>query len=216
MGDAGRHFADRRQPLLDARVALEFLDAGHVLKCDQNPRAPPGRLEVRRAQADVDLATAVGGAVPPFEPPSAAAAQSLLHLHDELLRELQRFRERPARHRSKREPGNGFGGVIEREDTPRGVGGRQPARQAVDDVLIEGLQIGNFRGGLFEPDVRGAQPLGERSAQQRDREEPEEVQRDRVLRDRSRRERHGFRGKQGIAAAARRPPGTAPAPGRRT
>ena len=101
MGDAGRHFAHRRQPLLDSRVALELLDAGHVLKRDQEPRAPPRRLEVRRAQADVDVATAVSGAVPPLEPPCAAAAQSLLQLHDELRRELQHFGERPAGHGSK-------------------------------------------------------------------------------------------------------------------
>ena len=62
VGDAGRHLADRRQPLLHARVALEPLDVGQVLERDQEPGAAARRLEMRGAQADVDLAS-VGTAV---------------------------------------------------------------------------------------------------------------------------------------------------------
>ena len=53
--DAGGHFADRRQTLLHGRVAFQLLDVGHVLEREQIAGAAARRLEVRRAQADLDI-----------------------------------------------------------------------------------------------------------------------------------------------------------------
>ena len=59
MRDTGRHLADRGQALLDGGVPLELSDAGDVLKGEQEPGAPAWRLEVRGAEADLDVAAAV-------------------------------------------------------------------------------------------------------------------------------------------------------------
>ena len=60
--DAGGHLADRGEPLLDRGVALELLDVGHVLEREQQPGAAARRFEVRRGQADLELAAAVDAA----------------------------------------------------------------------------------------------------------------------------------------------------------
>ncbi len=46
-----------------------------------------------------------------------------------------------------------------------GVGRRQAADQVVQHVLIEGLQVGDFLGGLFQLGFTQADALGERPAQ---------------------------------------------------
>ena len=89
----------------------------------------------------------------------------------------------------ERHAGDRLGGAVERQDALRRVGRRQAARQAVDDVLVERLQVGDLGRRLLEPRAGRPQAVGERAAEQRDGEEPEHVQRDRVLRDRPRRQR---------------------------
>ncbi len=97
-------------------------------------------------------------------------------------------RDRPADHRRGRAAGDVLGRAIERQDPAGVVRGRQPARQAVDDVLIERLQVGDLVGRLLEPRPGRPDAIGERSAEQRDREEPERVEEVGVLRDRPRRQ----------------------------
>ena len=70
--DAGGHLADRGQPLLDRRVALELLDGGHVLEREQQPGASARRFEVGRGEADLELAAAVGRPVAELVAPAGA------------------------------------------------------------------------------------------------------------------------------------------------
>ena len=199
-----------------ARVALELLDVGHVLEGDEKPGAAAGRLEMGRAQADVDLAASVAGPVAELE--------------------AARRRRRSGRRSSastsgggscstsaigrpttdvERQAGDRLGRVVEGEDALRRIGGGQAARQAVDDVLVERLQVGDLGRRLLEPRAGRPHALGERAAQQRDREEPEHVQRDGVLRDRRAAAARRVAGAATGRAAGPAPSGTAPAPGRR-
>jgi hypothetical protein len=72
---------------------------------------------------------------------------------------------------------------VERQQPALRIGGGEPAQQVVEHVLVEGLQVGDLLGGLLEPDVGALGALRERPAQQRDGEEPEQVDRHGVLRD---------------------------------
>ena len=62
MGDARGHLADRREPLLHARAALEPPDVGYVLEREEIPAAAIRQRERRGRQADVQH-TAIGRAV---------------------------------------------------------------------------------------------------------------------------------------------------------
>ena len=176
--DAGRHLADGREPLLDPRIALELLDVGHVLERHEKPGAPAGRLEMRRAQADVDLASPIGRSVAELEaagparrsaPHRAAATSGAGNCSTSAT-------GRPTA-RLERQAGDGFGGAVEGQDPLQPIGGRQAARQAVDDVLIERLEIGDLGRGLLEPRPGRPHAVGQRAAQERDGEEAEQVQR---------------------------------------
>ena len=70
--DAGGHLADRGQPLLNRRVALELLDGGHVLEREQEPGASARRFQVRRGQADLELAAPVDRPVAELVAPARA------------------------------------------------------------------------------------------------------------------------------------------------
>src|ERR671936_66461 len=63
------------------------------------------------------------------------------------------------------------GGAVERQDPLRDVGGGEAARQAVDDVLVESLQVGDLGRGLYEALARRSHAFGQRAAQPRDRKE---------------------------------------------
>ena len=114
----------------------------------------------------------------------AAPAQIVVRALHEPRRQLQHVADRPADRRPERHAGDRLGGAIERQDPLRRIGRGQPARQAVDDVLIERLQVGDLRRRLLEPGAGRPQAVGERAAQQRDGEEAEHVQRDRTARPR--------------------------------
>ena len=58
--DAGRHLADRGQPLLQPRVPLEALEIGDVLEGEQVSARALGKLQGRNRQPDVDGAAAGG------------------------------------------------------------------------------------------------------------------------------------------------------------
>src|SRR5262249_48338035 len=59
--DAGRHLADRGEPLLDSGVALELFDRGDVLEREEQADAAARCLEVCRTEADLDLDARVAG-----------------------------------------------------------------------------------------------------------------------------------------------------------
>ena len=107
---------------------------------------------------------------------------------EELGRQLQHFADRTAHGGLERHAGDRFRGAIERQNALVGIGGRQAARQAVDDVLVERLQVGDLGRGLLELHARRPQAVRQRAAEERGGEEPEQVERDRVLRDRPRRQ----------------------------
>ena len=52
----GRHFADRREPLLHARLAIVLARFGHVLEREEEAGFAARRDQQRRAQAELDRA----------------------------------------------------------------------------------------------------------------------------------------------------------------
>src|SRR5205823_3394551 len=66
--------------------------------------------------------------------------------------------------------------MVEREYPLRRIRRDQTARQAVDDVLIERLEIGDLGRLLSQADIRRAQALRKRSAEPGDRKKAEHVQ----------------------------------------
>ena len=182
--DAGGHLADRGEPLLHARVALELLDLGEVLERDEESRAAAGRLQSAsrsgRCRSPRGRRPSGSGIRRVSRPLRSQPAFERL---DERLRKLQDFADRATDDRIGRQTGNRLGRVVERQDALRRVGGGQPARQAVDDVLVERLQVGDLGGRLLEPGPGRAHAFRQRAAQERHGEEAEQVQRDPVLRD---------------------------------
>ena len=151
VGDAGGHLADGRQALLQARVAFELLDVGDVLEREEVAR------RARRASRRYAMLRPISMCWPArmswrFHPPrrgrrrvratSAPTASSGMLSTSAI--------GRPD-HRRGRAAGDVLGRAVERQNPAGVVGGRQPARQAVDDVLIERLQIGDLARRLFEP-----------------------------------------------------------------
>ena len=72
---------------------------------------------------------------------------------------------------------------------PCAIGRREPAREAVDDVLVERLQVGDLARRPLEPRAGALQPIGKRAAEKGDREEQEDVEARRVRHDAERRQR---------------------------
>ena len=84
--------------------------------------------------------------------------------------------------------GDRLGGTVEGQHLPVDVGRRQAARQAVDDVLAERLEVRELARRPLQLRVRAAQPFGQVAAQRRHRQEPEDVQADGEERDPQRRQ----------------------------
>ena len=200
--DPGRHLTDRGEPLLDLRIALELLDAGDVLEGEEQPGAAARRLEVRRRKADLELA-AVAGAVAELMTPRALHPQVRLNRFHHRTGQLQHLVDRPADRAAKRHAGDRLGAAVEGADAQRRVGRDQAARQAVDDVLVQRLQIGDLGRRLLEARPRRAQAVGKRAAEQGDGEEPEDVERHGIARHRAGRQGQGRGGEPGIGAVAR-------------
>ena len=196
--DAGRHLADRREPLLNRRVALELLDVGDVLEREEQPGAAARRLEVGRGEADVDLAAL--SAVRYQNSWRRRATFDARSLWIEAITGAESCSTS-----SMRRPTAAWNGTPVIASAPRlkvriaqrWIGGRQPARQAVDDVLVQRLQVRDLGRRLFEPGAGGPQAVGQRSA--------------RAARRRRTRTRSGRRctaPPTPAAAPARRPPAT--------
>ena len=126
---------------------------GDVLEREQEPGAAARRLEVRRAQADVDLAAPSAGAVAGTRGARALAAVRPWSKRIASAGAAAAARRRSAGRRrdAERQAGDRLGGAVERQDALRRIGRRQAARQAVDDVLVERLQVGDLGRRLLEP-----------------------------------------------------------------
>ena len=133
-------------------------------------------------------------------PARALRSQLALDRVDHRRRQLQHVGDAAADRGVARHAGDRFGAAVERQNPQRLVGGGEAARQAVDDVLVQRLQVGDLGRRLFELGARRAQALGERAAKQRDREEAEDVQRHGIAGHRAGRQRLRIRGQPGIAA----------------
>ena len=127
-----------------ARFAVLLLQLRDVLEREQEPALAARRDQRRAGHAELDLAARRGagsryssrccaarGAPAANRPCSAAGScstSSALEPHAVV----------------HRHAGDRFGGAVEREQPPLHVAGRQAARQAVDDVLVERLQVGEL------------------------------------------------------------------------
>src|SRR5688572_30190607 len=83
-------------------------------------------------------------------------------------------------HRERGMTGDRLGGTIEREYSSLPIGCCQAARQAVDDVLVERLEVGDLARRAFETGTCTLQAIGERPAEKRDREKQKNVESRRV------------------------------------
>ena len=172
--DAGGHLADRGEPLLQPRVALELLDVGDVLEREQQARRAARRLagcvavrpdlDLRgRRQCDSGLSTRRPRRVRALLVSSTARCGGSCSTS---------AIGRPTTD-SDGMPVIASAARLNVRIAALSIGRRQAARQAVDDVLVERLQVGDLVRRVLEPRAGALQPLGQRAAQQRDREEAE-------------------------------------------
>ena len=199
-----------------ARVALELLDVGDVLEREEKPGAAARRLEVRRAQADLDLAAAVGRAVAELVAPRA-------------LRRAGRSESTSITGAGSCSTSSIGRPTAARNGTPVIVSAPRLNVRIRCDGSVVARPLGRLSmtcwfsacrsaisvDACFEPRARRPQAVGQRAAEQRDGEEAEHVQRDGVPRHRRRRQRQRVAARATDRSAARTPPGTAPARGRR-
>ena len=106
VGHPGGHLADGGQPLLQRGIALEPLDLRHVLKTEEKPGPSARRDEVGRAQAEHDLAAAVGGPVEELPPPRPAVTKVVAERLEHGRRQLQHLGDRPSERGKRRHAGN--------------------------------------------------------------------------------------------------------------
>ncbi len=154
MGDAGRHLADRREALLDRGVAFELLDFGDVLKREQQAGAAARGFEVRRGDADLELAAAVGAGEAELLAPPPLGAEVVMDRRLHRAGPLQHFVEAAAAADLNGMPVIDSAARLNVRIRSRSSVVDEAARQAVDDVLVQRLQIGDLVGRLLEPRVR--------------------------------------------------------------
>ena len=102
-------------------------------------------------------------------------------------RQLQHFANQPANGVLRTNAGDQRRSAIERQHALVRVDGHEAARQAVDDMLIECLHVGDIRRRLLKPGAGRSKALGERHAQHGDGEEPEDIESDNVCSRQARR-----------------------------
>src|SRR4029453_3230331 len=141
VGDAGRHFANSCEPLLYGVVTLQLLDLRHVLKAEQKASPANWRLEMGRAETQLDLAPSI----PSPEMKLATAPGCVRHVVVEsacnLRRQLQHLSDGSPERSRRRDAGDAFRRTIEGQDALLWVRGDESTWEAIDDVLIQRLQI---------------------------------------------------------------------------
>jgi hypothetical protein len=93
--DAGRHFADRREPLLKPRIPLQLLDIRDVLKREEQARVASGRLQRRRRETQIDL-PAIAGAIRRLDSATAQWIRQAPELTCHIRRQFQHLFQPPA------------------------------------------------------------------------------------------------------------------------
>ena len=181
MGDPGGHLADRREPLLQPRIALQPPELGHVLEREQVPVPLAGEPDHRHHQPDVEQAP-VAVAVLEVHAQAARLGQRG-QLRADRRRQLQDLADVLAGGLTDRHTGNRGRGLVERQHAPLDVRRHQPAQEAVDDVLVVGAEVRHLVRRHGQPRIGGPKPFRQRPRQQRDGEEPEQVDPHRVLRE---------------------------------
>ena len=150
----GGHFADCGEALLDNRVALELLDLCHVLKREQQPESTARCLEraSRSGRCRDRRGRRPRGSVPRDE---ARRPRAVVHHRTDDVPGSCRTSAigRPTAARNGR-PVIASAARLKVRIAERIVRRGQPARQAVDDLLVERLQVGNL---AWRP-ARGARP----------------------------------------------------------
>ena len=166
VGELRRHLPHRGQLLLGADLLLEAPDVGEVLEDDQ---VAAGRAflggEGRHRDAELEpspVGVPVGeleagerparGAGPELRRRRAAATPAL---HEP--RVPRRLAERP--------PEDRLAELVHVEDPALGVGGHEPALDAVDDHLVELAQVGDLDRRLAQLLARALEALGEVGAE---------------------------------------------------
>src|SRR5688572_12657581 len=139
VGDARSHLAYGHEPLLQAGVALETPDIGHVLEREQIPGPAVWKRQGRRRQADVQEAAVAG-------PELDVRPQAPRHTERGELRakrrwQLHHFARVATDCLLRRDRRDDRRGAVEGEDLQFGVGRHDPAQQAVDHVLVERAQV---------------------------------------------------------------------------
>ena len=188
VGDAGRHLADRRQPLLHARVALELLDVGDVLEREQIAGAAARRL----AGASRSSPSSISPRPSPRRYLNSSRRRArcgravLDGVRSSCGRQLQHL-ARPAGRppTANGSAGDRLGAAVERQDraAARSVVARPLGRLSMT------CWLNACRSAISVDACSSRAPadrrlVGQRAAQQRHGEEPEQVERDRVLRHR--------------------------------
>ena len=165
--DAGRHFTHRGQLLPLACLALQPPNRGHVLEGQEEASPPVGRDQVGGAEADV-ANLVLAGAVREIDPPGAVPGKVGLKQRHEVGGQLQHLARRAPGDRRALVSRDDFRGAIERDDAAGAIGRDQPARQALNDVLVEGLEVGQGMRRVRQARIDPPQAVGERPADQGD------------------------------------------------
>ena len=180
VGDAGGHLADRGQPLLRLGLALQPLQLGDVLEREEIAGA---RRRHQRPDRDAHVQLpAVAQRERVDHAPAAAGGDDLGQGAAQLVGQLQDLHRALAADERGVMAGDRLGGAVEHDDAAVGVGRRQAARHAVDDVLVEGLQIGNRRRRGAQAHVGAVQALGQVAGEPGHGHERDDVDADRVER----------------------------------
>src|SRR4029453_11649721 len=145
VSDACRHFAHSCEPLLYGVVTLQLLDLRHVLKAEQKASPATWRLEMGRAETQLDLAPSIPSPEMKLPPaPGCFLRPVVVESACNLRRQLEHLSDGPPERSRRRDAGDAFRRTIEGQDALLWVRGDESTWEAGDDVLIQRLQIGDL------------------------------------------------------------------------
>jgi len=125
MCDTSGHLTDRSEPLPKPRVALELLEVGDVLKCEQQSGISAGRLQLSRCEPQLDLPS-ISGSIGGFDAPAAPGRRAANEIGGDIRRQLEHILDAAAGDRLRSMPRNSFGRPVEREDPSLVIRCREP------------------------------------------------------------------------------------------
>ena len=187
MRDPGGHLAHGREPLLRRGLTLQPPGLGDVLEHEQEPGLTTRYDEPPGAQPDLNLAAARRGE------PQVRPAGVLRHRFERRFEhrwQLEQLENSPAQNVGHPTPGDVLRRAVEGQHTPVPVRGRQTTGQALDDVLVERLEVGDLARRSSQTGVGAPESLGEIAAEDRHGQKPEDIETGHVERQRRRRTGH--------------------------